>query len=287
MTLEDLKIVTYLAKCLHFHETSVAFLMSPSNLTRRIRQIELELGVMLFDRDNRNVRVNPEAASFFEFAAKVAHEYELTLDGFRSPDRPLGGELRIYCSVTASYGVLPPLLKRYREVFPSVQVRLETGAVQRVLDKLQSHDADIGIMPISGEMPDFVTFTPVNRMPLVVIAAKEHADGVDWDQDTVLLPEGGITREVVDDWFLAYGIFPKKVHALTEFEGVLSLVSAGYGVGVVPYIVWEQSQLALHTKVLSISNRLPRLKIGIFSLKKRMHLQRIEGFFDGVRSLCG
>jgi LysR family positive regulator for ilvC len=135
-------------------------------------------------------------------------------------------------------------------------------------------------MPISGGIPDSVMFAPVGRMPLVVIAARDHEDEVDWDLDTLLLPDSGITREVVDDWFLSCGILPKRIQELVEFEGILSLVSAGYGVGIIPYIVWEQSQLSSHTKVLKISNRLPRLKIGVFSLKKRMHLRRIDGFFE-------
>ena len=125
-----------------------------------------------------------------------------------------------------------------------------------------------------------MVFAPVGRMPLVVIAARDHGDEVDWDLDTLLLPESGITREVVNDWFLSSGIVPSRIQELAEFEGILSLVSAGYGVGIIPYIVWEQSQLSSHTKVLKISNRLPRLKIGVFSLKKRMHLRRIDGFFE-------
>jgi len=279
MNIEDLKIVTHLAKSLHFLETSKAFLMSPSNLTRRIRQIEAELGMTLFDRDNRNVRVNREASRFFEFALKTSHDYELMMEGFRDGDRPLGGDLRIYCSVTASYGVLPPLLQHYRAEFPHVQVRLETGAVQRVLDKLQSQEADIGIMPISGTIPDFVTFKPLERMPLVLIAGLDHPDTVNWESDTVLVPDSGITREVVDNWFLAYGITPATIQDVMEFEGVLSLVSAGYGVGIIPYIVWEQSRLSSYTKVLAISKTLPKLKIGAFALTKRVELKRISGFF--------
>lgn len=53
----ELKIFQHLAKSLHFSSTSRECYISPSSLTRMIQRLEQELGVQLFERDNRTVRL--------------------------------------------------------------------------------------------------------------------------------------------------------------------------------------------------------------------------------------
>lgn len=279
MNFDDLQLIKHLAGTLHFSKTSKAFHMSASNLTRRIHLVEAELGVLLFERDNRNVHITRHGKQFLEFSEYVTDDFERLKESFSSDQGKVGGTLKIYGSVTACYGVLPPLLKRFQKTYPNVGVELRTGSVTKVIDELRERRADIGVMPITDDVASDIVAQQITQIPLVFIQAFRSRKQIDWKRDTILLPETGITRQIVDNWFETEGISPKNIQNLSEFEGILSLVSAGYGVGLVPQIVWSQSSLRDTIEVLSVRPGLPQLNIAVVALKKRADVARISAFF--------
>jgi len=86
MDLRNLELFLHLADSLHFGKSADAMAVSPSTLSRAIQRLEQETGCVLFERDNRSVRLTPAGGKLREFGGRLLQEL-----GGRAPGRgPLG-----------------------------------------------------------------------------------------------------------------------------------------------------------------------------------------------------
>ncbi len=144
MDLRDLKTFLHLAESRHFGRSARAMHVSPSTLSRQIQRLEEDLGQPLFVRDNRTVTLTEAGEELRVFAQQTLLQYQQlrhtidqqgpSLSGELQQLRhtidqqgpSLSGELHIFCSVTAAYSHLPPILDRFRAEHPSVEIKLKT-----------------------------------------------------------------------------------------------------------------------------------------------------------------
>jgi len=120
-----------LSETLHFGRASVRANISASALSRHIRQLEDELNVALFDRDNRTVELTAAGQRFQRYARDAVQQWDQIRFELTDPTDELQGEISLYCSVTASHSILFDLLNRFRPAHPGVEMRLQTGDPER------------------------------------------------------------------------------------------------------------------------------------------------------------
>ena len=116
-----------LSETLHFGRASARANISTSALSRHIRQLEAELNVALFDRDNRTVELTPAGIRFQRYARDAVQQWDQIRFELTDPADHLRGAISLYCSVTASHSILFDLLNRFRPAHPGVEIRLQTG----------------------------------------------------------------------------------------------------------------------------------------------------------------
>ena len=127
MDLRDLKMFLHLAESRHFGRSARAMHVSPSTLSRQIQRLEEDLGQPLFVRDNRTVTLTEAGEELRIFAQQTLLQYQQLRHTIDQQGPSLSGELHIFCSVTAAYSHLPPILDRFRAEHPSVELKLTTG----------------------------------------------------------------------------------------------------------------------------------------------------------------
>ena len=127
MDARSLRLFLALADSLHFGRTSREQHVSPSALSRIIRQLEDTLGTPLFLRDNRSVTLTREGLRFREYAAGVLRDWDTLQQELRQDGDTLRGELSLYCSVTASYSFLYDILSRFRHDHPRIELKHVAG----------------------------------------------------------------------------------------------------------------------------------------------------------------
>ncbi|STL47420.1 DNA-binding transcriptional regulator IlvY [Escherichia coli] len=88
--------------------------VSPSTLSRQIQRLEEDLGQPLFVRDNRTVTLTEAGEELRVFAQQTLLQYQQLRHTIDQQGPSLSGELHIFCSVTAAYSHLPPILDRFR-----------------------------------------------------------------------------------------------------------------------------------------------------------------------------
>lgn len=289
MNTKALKQFLALAESLHFGRASDECHISISALSRNIRSLEEELGVDLFNRDNRTVALTREGKRFVKYARETTSQWNLIRHELTDNSDQLSGEISIYCSVTASYSFLFELLNRFRQVHPHIEIKLHTGdpdkAITRILDGIE--EITIAARPVS--MHRGLAFKPITKSPLVFIAPVEQQPNVpttspttlqDWEKIPMIVSEGGVSRIRVDDWFSELNITPNIYAQVAGNEAIVSMVSLGFGIGVVPKIVLDNSPLMERVQILDVQPELEPYDIGLFTLKKSLKNPLVEAFWE-------
>ncbi len=282
----ELKLFKHLASSLHFGQTSRACHVTPSALTRIIQRLEEELGEALFLRDNRTVSLTAAGKVFRSYADDVLQRFEM-LQGDLSTEDMLGGEISLYCSVTAAYSILPVIFQKFRAVHPDVHINLQTGDAAQALSKLQNRDVDITVAALPDSLPQRVEFLKILETPLVFIVPSAfpeiihfHNKKIDWQQTPVIMANFGLSRDRTDRWFREKKIVPNIYAQVAGNEAIIAMVALGCGVGVVPGLVLEKSPLKDQIDIVAVEPELESFSIGICTMKKNMRLPQVEAFWE-------
>ena len=161
-----LKQFINLADSLHFGRASEASHISPSAMSRSIRQLEEELGVELFERDNRSVALTHAGETFLNYARNSLAQWDDLRNDLMEEAGELQGEVSIYCSVTASYSFLFELLSRFRIAHPRIEIKLHTGDPEHAIQRVLAGDEDIAIGARPDPAPSGLAFKPIDTKKL-------------------------------------------------------------------------------------------------------------------------
>ena len=275
-----------LADTLHFGRAADACHMSPPTLTRAIKQLETTLGVTLFDRDNRSVSLTPEGDVFRRYAREALNLWTTLQDTLIDDSQQLSGELTLYGSVTASYSFLFELLARFREHHPGIRLSLQTGDPEQAVARVQAGDVQVSFGARPASLPASVVFQKMASTPLVFIAPRSDAKITpdNWRHVPLILPERGVARERVMRWFGSFGVAPEILAQVAGNEAIVSMVSLGGGIGVVPRIVLDNSPLAGRVCVLAIDAPLRPLEVGLFALRKSLKNRLVDALWSVSRT---
>jgi LysR family transcriptional regulator, positive regulator for ilvC len=272
MDITKLKLFCSLANSLHFGRAANSCHVSSSTLSRNIKQLEEDLGVRLFERNNRSVALTYEGLNYLNFAREVLRQWETYQESLLAQADQLHGQLSIYCSVTASYSFLYHILTEFRLRHPGIAIKLHTGDPAQSIERVVSGEEDIAIAAIPDKLPAGVSFKPIAHSPLVFICAKQQQgwNKTPWNKIPVIIPEVGIARDRLNSWFTAQNITPNIYAEVKGNEAIVSMVSLGFGVGVLPKIVVDNSPLATQVEAFITQPDLGPYSMGICVMERRL-----------------
>ncbi|MCB5161150.1 HTH-type transcriptional activator IlvY [Marinomonas algarum] len=293
MNTRSLKQFLALADTLHFGRASDDCNISISALSRNIRHLEEELGVALFSRDNRTVMLTQEGQKFVKYARDTCHQWQSIRHELTDNSDELSGEISLYSSVTASYSFLYDLLRRFRVAYPAIEIKLRTGDPEHAIAHILDGKEDITIAAHPAKFPRGVAFKPIAVSPLLFIAPLDQqvphvpngvpAMAADWANIPMILSESGVSRTRVDEWFQQHSMTPRIYAQVTGNEAIVSMVSLGFGIGVVPKIVLDNSPLKDRVQILAVKPELAPYDIGLITLKKNLKNPLVNAFWDLIK----
>ncbi|MBV1790746.1 HTH-type transcriptional activator IlvY [Marinobacterium sp. D7] len=289
MDTKPLRLFLALADSLHFGRAAESCHVSPSTLSRSIKLLEEELGVDLFERDNRSVELTREGERFQAYARDTLAQWDLIRNSLLEDAKELHGEISVYCSVTASYSFLYQMLRKFRRQYPRVEIKLHTGDPEHAIGHVLSGSEEISIAARPDTLNKGLAFRPIGVTPLLFIAPLERHEQIpdtlpfsrqQWQEIPLILSESGVARNRVNQWFSERGIKPRIYAQVAGNEAIVSMVSLGFGIGVVPRIVLDNSPLADRVRVLEIKPELEPYEIGLFALEKKLRSPLINAFWS-------
>jgi len=288
---KQLKMFLALADSLHFAQASEQCHVSPSTLSRNIQALEQQLAVVLFDRDNRTVSLTREGELFVAYAKSSLAQWDVFRSSLDTSSNELSGELSIYCSVTASHSFLHQILARYRQQFPKVEIKLRTGDMVQALPRVHHEQEDMSIAAKPDQLPPNMAFQTLGMSPLVFIAPIERCEvqalvdsgQYNWGELPLIVPEQGLARKRLDQWFKRKNVRPNIYSEVAGNEAIVSMVSLGFGVGLVPKIVLDNSPLKDSIQIMDVTPALKPFEVVICCLKKRLKAPLISSLWNAAK----
>jgi len=289
MDTQSLKLFLQLADHLHFGRTSEACHISTSTLSRSIQKLEQDLGVQLLERDNRSVLLTHQGQKLQTYARDLLQQWDSFHDSLLESAQELRGEISIYCSVTASYSFLHDILSQFRREHPSIEIVLHTGDPAPGIARVLSGKEDITIAAKPEKLPTGLAFRRITVSPLVFIAPKlkkfeyrqpQSDCSQEWADIPMILSEEGPIRVHINHWLNQADILPNIYAQVAGHEAIVSMVSLGFGVGVVPKIVLDNSPLKNRVQIMSNTPTLPSYDVGFCTLNKRLKSPIIKAFWS-------
>jgi LysR family positive regulator for ilvC len=284
----SLNVFLSMAHLLHFGRAGQECGLSPSAVSRTIQRLEEEIGRKLFIRDNRSVSITAAGREFRIFALETVESWERLKGALAEDADQMRGEIRIFSSVAASYTVLAGLLSDFRQRYPNVHIRLQTGDPAESIERIRESEIDITVAALPNTLPRNLVFKPVAVTPLLFIAptlpceaaSLVAATPIRWSRVPMVLPETGLSRKRADSWFRAAMVKPKVYAEVSGHEAIVSMVRLGCGVGIVPRLALERFVLEGEVKVLEIAPPLEPYIVGLCAQGRRLESPVIKAFWD-------
>jgi LysR family positive regulator for ilvC len=279
-----------LSRALHFGHASRECHLSPSALSRSIQRLEDEVGQRLFERDNRSVSLTPAGVEFQSYAADALARWDRLRDRLGGQGQRLEGTLSVFATVTACHSFLPRVLGRFREAHPGIHLRIETGNAASALGRLEDDAVEVSVAPLPERTPRHLRTRPIAETPVIFVAPRAEGEvsrlvdrrPIPWAEIPLVLPESGPAREDVNRWLRRRRLTPPIYSEVPGNEAILSLVSLGCGVGIVPRLVLEKSPLRGELRSLDVRPQLERFRIGLCVKARKLRSPLVRALWEAV-----
>jgi DNA-binding transcriptional LysR family regulator len=248
--LRQLRHFVTVAEELHFGRASERLGMTQPPLSQSIIRLEAELGVRLFTRSHRNVELTPVGKQWLPHVQRVLGDANGLPALARQLLRGETGSLALAFVSTADYGILPRLLSEYGVRYPDVAVELREATSDVQIEAILGERIDAGIVIASdGIEHPALTYLPMTRERLVVAIPDA------WIGTGRLGPTPGpiglaaivenpllifprriapTLHDAITGCYASEGISPRFGQEAIQMQTIISLVSAGLGVALVP-----------------------------------------------------
>jgi DNA-binding transcriptional LysR family regulator len=243
MKLQQLRHFVAVAERLHFGRAAAALHMSQPPLSRSIRDLEGRIGATLLARTRRRVELTPEGARFLEEAKRILQSLDQAVADVGRMASGDSGRLRLGFVSLADFGVLPALLKAYKAARPGVALALREMLSPEQAAALAAGELDLGLLlpPVTGDLEHvvvqrerFLVAMPSRhrlarargRLPMRELAGEAF----------VMVPRDiapGL-HDMVAGLAARAGFAPRVAQEAIQMQTVVSLVSSGLGLAIVP-----------------------------------------------------
>ncbi|WP_199255089.1 LysR substrate-binding domain-containing protein [Mycolicibacterium mengxianglii] len=244
MELRHLRYFRAVAEELHFGRAAERLLIAQPPLSQQIRQLERELGAPLLIRSTRSVQLTPAGQAFLARTVTILEAVDEAAEQVRRIAEGVEGRLVIGCVGSATYSLLPRLVRELRQALPNVDLSVRGEMlVPAQLAALHAGEIDIGLLRPPVLDPD-ITVEVIRRDRLLValpvghrLAQRAELDIVDLrDEDFISHAGRGRSRmgTLLTTLCSDAGFTPRIRHDVAETSTLVTLVAAGLGVAVVP-----------------------------------------------------
>ncbi len=241
MDLDDIKVFREVALQGSMTQAAEALGFAQSSVTARIRKLEANLKVNLLYRTAKGVQLTPPGQIFLEYGLKIT---QLTEELYRCliPSEVPVGLLRIGSMETTAAIRLPALLKRYHSLYDKVELSLQTGPTEYLMNQILNHELDLAFVSAPVNHPEINEIESFREEMVLVAEKKENIqDILDIIKNrTILVFRIGCSyRSLLERYLLESKSIPLRRFEFGSLEAIIGGVSAGIGISLLPRSVVE------------------------------------------------
>lgn len=269
------------------------YLTQPA-VTQHVRALERELGVALFERTGRGMRLTQAGAILRDYARRSMALLDECREAIADLEAGSRGRLVLGAGVTTSIFHLPAWLRAFQEAYPGIEVVVRTGRSREIADLVIEREIDIGLVTSPVRHPD-LRVLELYEEEIVLVTPREHLlagrtvpAAAMADAPLILFPQGTGFREYLDR-VLSEGGIPARVQMESDsVEAIKSLVAVGLGISFLPEAA-VAAELASGDLARAWVEGLPALrrKTAVVYRQDRYLSAGARGFLDILGARCG
>ena len=243
MELRQLRYFVATAEELHFGRAARRVHVAQPSLSRQIKLLERELGVRLFDRDTRRVRLTGAGREYLAEARGLLSRLTVAAETARRAERGELGRLGIGFVYLVALDVLPSLLRRFRASYPDVKLELHELSTEAQIAGVRDGSLDVGIVRTPSAIRALAV-ARIHRDEQVVALPATHplAAGTSVKlkelraERFIMFPrnDGTAMYDAIVGACAKAGFSPHIVQEAHLYTTIVSLVAAGIGIAILP-----------------------------------------------------
>ncbi|WP_445487049.1 LysR family transcriptional regulator [Niallia sp. 03133] len=289
MELRQLKYFIEVAQREHVSEAAEHLHVAQSAISRQIANLEDELGVHLFEREGRNVKLTAIGKIFLTHSLTIMKAVDIAveqIDAYLDPDR---GSIKIGFPTSLASHLLPTVLSAFKEKHPQIAFQLRQGSYSFLIEAVKSREIDLAFLgPVPADdltIQGKILFTEriLALMPSNHILAERRSLRLrDLRNDSfVLFPKGYILQKIAYDACKQEGFLPNISSEGEDLDAIKGLVSAGMGVTLLPESTFYETVPKFTVKI-PIENPVINRTVGVIIPKNRELPPSVHTFYKFV-----
>ncbi len=293
MKLRDLEYLIAVAEERHFHRAAARCFVSQPTLSGQLKKLEAELGIMLVERNNRQVSMTEAGEAVVKHARAVLGEVELIKNVAAYYQDPLVGELRVGLIPTVAPYLLPVIMPQLKKQFSRLKLWLYEYQTHVLMEKLGNAELDLLILALPVEEHDFVE-VDIFREPFRLaiqrqqkLAKLKQVTMSDLSgQELLLLEEGHCLRGHILDVCMLAGVKEQSQYHATSLETLRHMVAEGIGMTLMPELaVPAKTRKSDDIRYIEFADPRPARRIGMLYRKNSYREETFNHIAELIKSV--
>jgi LysR family transcriptional regulator, carnitine catabolism transcriptional activator len=276
ISMRDIETILVLGRTLNFRQSANQLHLSQSALSTQVKRIEDDLGVQLFDRTTRTVRLTTAGKVFLEQAVVLRNVFRDALDAIGGAASGARGRVAVAALPSLAATLLPPVLMKYHHAYPEVELKVYDTLSGAAFDLVRSGEVDFALTAADPQQAD-LQYDPLMSDRFVLLIPANHrlagAKGpIRW-ADTVDEPHVSMTHASSVRQYAEWAFLQNRVRFQPSFEAehlttIAAMVECGFGVAALPQIA---ADLVGHGRVVQrqLTAPLTKRSIGLVTPRSR------------------
>lgn len=293
MTITQLRYVILVATYQNFSKAAQKSLVTQPTLSMQIQKLEEELGILIFNRSTKPLKITEVGLKIVEQAQKIVNEANRMQDIVDQQKGYVGGEFKLGIIATVMPTLVPHFLKTFHNKYPKVQLIIEELQAHEILHKLSKGtlDAAITSTPLSHEnivervlyYEPFVAY--LNKEDPLFKQDKIRAKDL-VSSELLVLEEGNCFRNNVLNLFEK--VIDPKIEKFqiqsSSIETLLKLVDEGLGMTIIPYLYSMHLNENKKKHLRFFKNPMPAREISIIQHKSQLKSHIVDAIYEVILS---
>ncbi|QQZ63556.1 LysR family transcriptional regulator [Paenibacillus sonchi] len=281
------RIFLHASDCSNLTKAAQNLNMTQPSVSYAIKQLEEALGVRLFDRLSKGVRLTQEGQTLYLHVRQAFEELDSAERQMKNMKQYREGRLRIGANGAIIKDFIVPLLDQFHARYPNIRIQLSQEKTSLILERLKRGSLDLGYiyLPVSDEE---IRIVASHASPFCAVVGTAFAD---WSREPLpterlmelpllMLSPGSTTRSFIEEWLRSQGIEAEADFELNSLEMLTEFAERGYGAAFLPRAfvasrITGGSLVELHTAV-----PIPDRHIGIAVRKHSSLSLAAEAFLE-------
>lgn len=291
LSMRDIDTVLVLGRTLNFRQTAAQLHLSQSALSTQVLRIEEALGVRLFDRSTRSVRLTAAGQVFLQQAANLQAAFRAAIDAVGGIVRADQGQVAVAALPSLAARLLPRVLMAYRQAHPGVALKVHDVLSGPAFDLVRAGEVDFALTAADPQQAD-LHYEPMMSDSFILLIPPDHPLArsrapLRWldtaDAAHVSMVQPSSVRQYTEWAFLQNRVRFQPAFEAEHLATIVAMVECGFGVAALPGIA---AQAVAHQGLVerSLIGPVAERSIGLVTPRQRSLSPAAQALVDVLRA---